>query len=49
MDIDSTPCYALQYSTDRIAVNVNGSVMIGVRLHSVGNEKKKEKNLIMVA
>ena len=45
----STPCYALQYSIVRISVNVNGSVMITSELHLVGNEKKKEKNLTMVA
>ena len=38
----------LNSSTDRISVNVNGSVMITSALHLVGNEKKKEKNPITV-
>jgi len=42
-------CYALQYSTRKGTVNVDSSVMITSALHLIGNEKKKEKNLIMVA
>ena len=44
----STPCYALQYSTDRIYVNVSPSVMITSALHLVGNDQEKEKNPITV-
>ena len=39
----STPCYALQYSIDRISVNVSSSVMITSALHLVGNDSKKKK------
>ena len=39
----STPCYALQYSIDRIYVNVGSSVMITSALHLVGNDSKKKK------
>ena len=44
----STPCYALQYSIDRIYVNVSASVMITSVLHLVGNDQEKEKNPITV-
>ena len=41
-------CYALQYSIDRIYVNVSASVMITSALHLVGNDQEKEKNPITV-
>ena len=41
-------CYALQYSIDRIYVNVSSSVMITSALHLVGNDQEKEKNPITV-
>ena len=36
--------YALQYSIDRIYVNVSASVMITSALHLVGNDSEKKKN-----